>query len=183
MGGFVTHVYNHAYVRAGLHICATLTHESVLWYGVEACKVYVCVRADCRFMSFAGGEPPLLVALESFATFRNCEFEDFELTVEVFDVSFGGLLHLDNCTFRNVFLRQKRLVATTSNDLVPCLEPFQDDFLYLPDDDAAYDIPVEPIVPGDPEAGMWVSSATISDCLRPSYLCAPLILRDSALHG
>jgi hypothetical protein len=132
------------------------------------------VNADCRFIGFGGSDPPLLISLESFGTFRNCTFEDLQLTVEVIDISFGGLLRLEDCTFHNISLRNKKLVSTTENDLVRCGRPFDEDFLYLPDDDAAYDVEMEPIDVANPSAGMRVRNATLSDCLRPSYLCASL---------
>ena len=129
--------------------------------------------AGSRFIGFGGAEPPLLVALETFVAFRQCTFEDFDLSAGVFDVSFGGLLHLEDCTFRNVLLRQGKLVGTSLNDDVSCTNPaIEDDFMYWPEDDVAYDIPLEPLDPSNPDAGMHVGNATLSDCLRHAYRCA-----------
>ena len=41
----------------------------------------------------------MLISGESFGTFRNCSFENFQLPRELFDVSFGGMLQLDTCGF------------------------------------------------------------------------------------
>lgn len=140
--------------------------------------MWALVFADSRFIGFGGTEPPFLIAQETFATFRNCKFEDFDLTVEVFDVSFGGLLHLEQCTFQRILLRQSKLVSTSLNDEVKCLEPFQDDFLYMSTDDEAYDIPLEQIDPSNPDAGMRVTNETLSDCLRARYKCAHVTYHD-----
>ena len=99
-------------------------------------------------------------------------FEDFDLSVEVFDVSFGGMLHLEDCAFRNVELRQGKLVGTSSNDIFPCFPSFIDlNYMYMPADDATYDIPIRRLDPGNPAAGMHVENATLSDCLRHAYRC------------
>ena len=74
----------------------------------QGCKLpFGCVGS--RFIGFGGAKPPLLVSEETFGAFRQCMFEDFDLSVEVFDVSFGGMLHLEDCAFRNVELRQGKL--------------------------------------------------------------------------
>ena len=94
------------------------------------------------------------------------------MSVEVFDVSYGGLLRLEDCSFYDVKLRQGKLVGTTKNDELECSElGLEDEFMYLPEDDAAYDIPLEPLDPGNPAAGMHVGNATLSDCLRFEYTC------------
>ena len=139
----------------------------------QGCKLpFGCVGS--RFIGFEGAEPPLLVADETFGAFRQCTFEDFDLSVEVFDVSFGGLLHLEDCTFRNVELRQGKLVGTSLNDDFKCNNEWLGDFMYMPADDAAYDIPLEPLDPGNPAAGMHVGNATLSDCLRHAYRCVSI---------
>ena len=128
--------------------------------------------AGSRFIGFGGAEPPLLIALETFVAFRQCTFEDLDLSAEVFDVSFGGMLHLDDCTFQNVLLRQGRLVGTSLNDdAYRVTSGAEYEFIYFPEDDAAYDIPLEPLDPENPNAGMHVGNATLSDCLRHAYRC------------
>ena len=121
--------------------------------------------------------PPLVISTESYATLHACTFKDLALSVEIFDVSFGGRLHLENCTFQNLQLSRTppKYVSTSLNDDVQCIEPFEDAFKYNPDDDDMYDIRPQPLDFGDPTAGEFVESATLSDCLRPAHKCAPAL--------
>ena len=130
--------------------------------------------AECEFIGFSGDEPPLLIALDSYGTLQNCSFTDFDLTVEVFDVSYGGRLQLEDCTFQNIQLRRNppKYVSTTENNHLRCVSPFEDTFKYNADDDDAYDIVPELLDPADPSAGSYVQSAIISDCLRAINLYA-----------
>lgn len=133
------------------------------------CSWHISLTADCEFLGFEGDNPLLLITQDSYATLRNCIFRDLDLTVEVFDLSFGGRLWLEECTFQNVLLRRQppKLVATSLNDEIPCAVPNEDTFKYHSDDDYEYDI-----VDGDvfeaTGAGVdfFVSSSTLSDCLR-----------------
>lgn len=139
--------------------------------------------ADSRFIDFGGTTPPLLISSESFAAFRNCGFERFDLTREVFDVSFGGMLKLQACTFKDIVLRSatRKLVSTTANNYIPCAgDPVDQNFdlsstpqaifFNYPSDDDAYDI--QP-VPSDASGVETVEDAVMSDCLRLQYTCAP----------
>ena len=121
--------------------------------------------------------PPLLISTESYAALHACMFKDLALSVEIFDVSFGGRLHLENCTFQNLQLSRNppKYVSTSLNDEMPCYEPFEDDLKYNADDDDMYDIRPQPLDFGDPAAGEFVESATLSDCLHPAHECAPSI--------
>lgn len=127
-------------------------------------------------MGFEGDNPPLLVTSESFASLSNCTFRDMDLTVEIFDVSFGGSVHLEDCIFQNVQLSRNppKFVSTSLNDEFACEEPYEQFFKYQPEDDDDYDIIPVPIDPNDASKGLYVDSATISDCLRPLNLCVSL---------
>ena len=46
--------------------------------------------------------------------------------------------------------------------------------MYMSVDDAAYDIPLRHLDPGNPAAGMHVGNATLSDCLRHAYRCVSI---------
>lgn len=126
-------------------------------------------HADSRFLGFKGSLPPLLISGESFARFHNCTFEDIDLRVEVFDVSLGGMLRLEECYFHNVSLARGKLVSTTLNDVLACDWPLQKDFFYLPDDDVLYDIPWDLVDTGNAQGGYFVENETLSDCLRQEF--------------
>lgn len=121
--------------------------------------------------------PPLLISTDSYAALHTCSFRHLRLAVEVFDVSFGGRLHIENCTFQDVDMTRSppKYVSTSLNDDVPCQAPFDDAFKYNDDDDDSYDIRPQPLDFGDPSAGVFVESATLSDCLRPAHECAPSV--------
>lgn len=131
-------------------------------------------HADTEFIGFKGTEPPLAIGFESYASFHHCMFQDFDLSVEVFDVSYGGRISLENCTFQNIQLRQNppKYVSTLANDELRCSEPGSNDFKYYSDDDDAYDIEPQPIDPNDTSKGLYAASATMSDCLYPVNRCA-----------
>lgn len=127
------------------------------------------VHAGCEFKGFSGDNSPLLVASDSYAALHSCAFRDLDLTVEVFDLSFGGRLQLEDCTFENVRLRRQppKLVSTSRNDEAACDAPYDDSFKYHADDDDAYDIVHSDILGfGDTPLELIVDNATASDCLR-----------------
>ena len=84
------------------------------------------MRADCEFLGFQGDQPPLLISTDSYATLSGCAFRDFDISVEVIDVSYGGRLRLEDCTFENVVLRRNppKFVSTSLNDELTCTPPF-----------------------------------------------------------
>jgi hypothetical protein len=135
--------------------------------------------ADSMFRGFSGADPRILISQESFATFHACTFEDINLRTEVFDVSFGGLVRLEDCMFRNV--QTPKLVSTTLNDAASC-EKFHYDlrnaYRYQPQDDELYDIQKEEL-PGRPGEYV-VKNETLSDCLRPYFQCKDLFYRQGA---
>lgn len=137
--------------------------------------------SDCEFVGFKGDNPPLLVSSDSYAAVRNCTFRDMDLSVELFDVSFGGGVHLEDCTFQNIQLRRTppKYVSTSLNDEFRCDDPYDDFFKYQADDDDYYDITPQLVNPDDASAGLYIDSATMSDCLRPLtlYACKCLSVR------
>jgi hypothetical protein len=144
-----------------------------------------CACADSRFINFQGRLAPVLISSESFATFRNCSFQNFNLTREVFDVSFGGMLRLEACSFNGVSgTDSRKLVSTTSDDYILCSGEVVDQSVDITDapeasffnyatDDYAYDVfPAQNSTDGV-GASFSVQNATMSDCLRVHYTCAP----------
>lgn len=95
--------------------------------------------------------------------------------MEVLDVSYGGHVRLEDCTFDSVVLRRNppKFVSTSLNDELVCTTPFEDSFKYNADDDDAYDIHPQLLDPDNPSAGFYIANATLSDCLRPVDGCAP----------
>lgn len=174
-------VYRHAVLVQGVFQSSlhwrTLHRHGICGSGGSS-QSLVAGCADTILRGFGGDAAPLLITSESFATFHNCTFEDFELSVEVFDISFGGLLRVEDCTFRDVVLRRRKLVSTTANDDVPCSQwggppAFSGVYRYLPGDDERYDIHPQRL-PGRPAGEFYVTNATLSDCLRGSYRCREL---------
>lgn len=119
-----------------------------------------------------------MISVDSYATFRGCNFNDLELTVEVFDLSYGGRLRLEDCTFRNVQLGRNppKYVSTTLNDDLVCMDPLDDLYKYHAEDDDDYDIELQRVDASDPSKGLNVQSDTISDCLRAVHLCVFICL-------
>jgi hypothetical protein len=77
----------------------------------------------------------LLLLHESRAFFRDSSFRDIELAEEIFDVSFGSSVRLENCTFTNITVPNNDYVSTSYNDW----ETFGGETLeliYYPEDDA-----------------------------------------------
>lgn len=134
------------------------------------------MNADCEFSGFRGDNPPLLIASDSHAAFHSCTFNDLDLSVEIFDVSYGGAVHFQDCEFHNLELRRipPKFVSTTLNDDLACGIPNTDLFRYHPEDDDYYDVDPEYIDPNDPSKGLYLDNATMSDCMRPIHLCVTL---------
>jgi hypothetical protein len=133
-------------------------------------KVRSYLQIPC-FAASADLIPPILISQESYATFHSCTFEDINLPVEVFDVSFGGLVRLQDCMFRDV--QTPKLVSTTFNDYLECGNlgrwGVSGAFRYRPGDDMLYDIQKEPLP--DRPGEYFVKYETLSDCLRPIFRC------------
>lgn len=128
----------------------------------------------------------MLISGESFGTFRNCSFENFQLPRELFDVSFGGMLQLDTCGFKNVSLLNAvpKLVSTTANNYISCAGDVVEQtvnitrtpqaiFFNYVDDDEDYDILSPQLTANNLTSGVIVNKATMSDCLRLSYAYDP----------
>lgn len=98
-----------------------------------------------------------------------------DLSVEVFDVSYGGRISIEDSTFTNVNLTRDppKLVSTSMNDDLQCISPEDDYLKYNPEDDDEYDLESQPLDPNDLSQGLYVENSTLSDCLRPLPLCAP----------
>lgn len=105
---------------------------------------------------------------------RDTVFRNMRLEAALVDVSYGGIVRLDRVALANVTLPHAAVVSTGANDYdsIPLMdgvelsEPLSS--VYLPDDDAAYDVPVGVVPPG--ERGPFaleflVKDATMSDCL------------------
>ena len=164
----------HAPSAPHAHTCAGAVTDGSSVHYVSSEKLR---GAECEFIGFAGDVPPLLISTDSYAALHACAFKDLGLSVEIFDVSFGGRLHLENCTFENLQMTRSpvKYVSTSLNDDVPCQEPFEDSFKYNVDDDDMYDIRPQPLDFDNPSAGEFVEYATLSDCLRPAHECAPFL--------
>jgi hypothetical protein len=68
------------------------------------------------------------------AHIRNSSFRDFELEQEIFDVSFGSSVRLENCTFTNITVPENDYVSTSYNDW-EFREGISYDNIYYPEDD------------------------------------------------
>jgi hypothetical protein len=121
-------------------------------------------HADSVFEGFDGRTAPILLSGESYGVFQDCVFRDMILSAEIFDVSFGGSLKVENCVFVRVSHAERGIVSTSLNDAFRC---FNDKgFQYFLADDAAYDLESTPISSNDPSRGFRVRSGMLSDCLR-----------------
>jgi hypothetical protein len=72
---------------------------------------------------------------KSRASIRNSSFRDIDLAQEVFDVSFGSSVGLENCTFTNITVPNNDYVSTSYSDWEFFeFEPLE--VIYYPEDDA-----------------------------------------------
>jgi hypothetical protein len=76
----------------------------------------------------------MLLAEGARAHIRNSNFRDLELEQEIFDVSFGSSVRLENCTFTNITVPNNDYVSTSYNDW-EFREGISYDMIYYPEDD------------------------------------------------
>lgn len=93
------------------------------------------VVADAIFSSFTGDTAPLGFISTARVVFRRSSFRDFALSEEIFDVSAGGAVHLDNCTFTNITVPDNEYISTSYNDW-DYFQGVEVEIMYYPDDDA-----------------------------------------------
>ena len=123
------------------------------------------MHADCIFTDWTGFRSPLMIQWRSVFHVRDTVFFNISLDVEVADVSFEGIVHFENVSFSHVALAHGNVVSTTLNDYQLAIG-FA--VTYYSDDDANYDVPLEPVRPG--QHGLFgeefvIPNATMSDCL------------------
>lgn len=97
----------------------------------------------------------MLVSAESFVALQGCHFQNLDLTSELVDVSFGGAVNMQACTFTNCAIPRNHIVSTSFNDYTPCSawSPGMAGFLYFPQDDEEYDFEWELIDPDNAVTG------------------------------
>jgi hypothetical protein len=91
--------------------------------------------ADSVFSTFTGTNAVFLLIQLARAFIRNSSFRDIDLAQEIFDVSFGSSVRLENCTFTNITVPNNDYVSTSGNDWAA----FQGqtlEMIYYPEDDA-----------------------------------------------
>jgi hypothetical protein len=94
-----------------------------------------CASADAIFSTFTGLNALMLLLQGARVYFRRCSFRDFDLAQEIFDVSFGSAVRLENCTFTNITVPNNDYVSTSGNDGEVIIgESFE--IMYYPEDDA-----------------------------------------------
>ena len=95
---------------------------------------------------------------------HNSVFRNQRLGAEIVDVSFNGMVHLENVRVANATVRNGAFVSTTLNDYH---EAPEGDFWYDADDDAVYDVPLT-AVPIEQRSlfreQFLVTDAFMSDC-------------------
>jgi hypothetical protein len=72
--------------------------------------------ADTIFSTFTGSDAPLLLVQSARVLIRSSSFRDFDLSEEIFDVSKGSSVRLENCTFTNITVPDNEYVSTSYND-------------------------------------------------------------------
>lgn len=92
-------------------------------------------HADTIISTFTGNDAPLAIITGSSAVFRRCSFRDLELKEEVFDVSKGSSVRLENCTFTNITVPDNEYVSTSYNDWT-YFWGYEVEVTYYPEDDA-----------------------------------------------
>jgi hypothetical protein len=78
--------------------------------------IFCDCRSDSIFSSFTGSEALMLLVDSARAFIHSSMFRDLELDQEIFDVSFGSAVRLENCTFTNVTVPDNDYVSTSLND-------------------------------------------------------------------
>jgi hypothetical protein len=93
------------------------------------------MSADTVFSTFTGLNALMLLLGASRVNMHRCSFRDFDLAQEIFDVSFGSAVRLENCTFTNITVPNNDYVSTSGNDGTGFTgESFE--ITYYPEDDA-----------------------------------------------
>jgi hypothetical protein len=72
--------------------------------------------ADCIFSTFTGANALMLMTQQARTFVRRSSFRDIDLGGEIFDVSFGSSVRLENCTFTNITVPNNDYVSTSFND-------------------------------------------------------------------
>ena len=123
------------------------------------------MHADCIFTDWTGFGSPISVRFQSIANIERTTFRNVDLAVEIADVSGEGAVRFADARFANVTLQHGKVVSTTANDYQQaqgyCL-------LYYAEDDAAYDVDLEPVPPeerGPLGEEFRIAEAVMSDCV------------------
>ena len=98
---------------------------------------FVYVYADCIFTDMSGAMSTLGVHRDSVANIVNTTFRSTNLSVELVDVSYLGIVRFDNVSLSDVTLQQGKVVGTTENDFHYSTEM---EISYYPEDDQHYDV-------------------------------------------
>jgi hypothetical protein len=93
------------------------------------------LSADTLFSTFTGDDAPLLFLNGGRVLIRRSSFRDLRLSEEIFDVSFGSAVRLENCTFTNITVPNNDYVSTSFNDW-EYFSAWSVDVEYYPEDDA-----------------------------------------------
>eukprot|EP00892_Ulva_mutabilis_P006269 jgi/Ulvmu1/4013/UM188_0003.1 len=118
---------------------------------------------DCIFSDWSGSEPPL-ASIKTVTRVRNSIFRNMHLHVELVDVSFGGIVRLENVALANVSLVHGAVVSTTANDYLDGLGIV----IYTPSDDEDYDVELTLVQPSQRSPlgkDFMIENATMSDCM------------------
>eukprot|EP00892_Ulva_mutabilis_P010359 jgi/Ulvmu1/7696/UM038_0128.1 len=123
------------------------------------------IITDSVLSDWSGFLSPVRVTAGSVANVRNTVFRNMHLAVEIADVSFIGAVRFENASFANVTLQHGAVVSTTVNDYKEVAPDYG--LHYYAEDDAAYDVDVRPLAPG--EAGVFgaefgVDKDVLGDC-------------------
>lgn len=137
--------------------------------------------SGCIFSSFTGDSAPLTFVSQARATVRRTAFRDFDLQEEIFDVSIGSSVRLENCTFTNITVPDNEYVSTSYSDW----STWQGDVLltYYPDDDDGPDFDVERVRANDstpriPGADRICCHMLCITCCRSALLCSCALLSE-----
>jgi hypothetical protein len=124
------------------------------------------MSADTIFSTFTGLNPLMLLIGGARVNMHRCRFRDFDLARELFDVSYGSAVRLENCTFTNITVPENDYVSTSANDWSFFTgESFE--LTYYPEDDAGPSFDVLRHRANDssvPEEGVHTSSQITSPC-------------------
>lgn len=125
----------------------------------------VCsMHADCIFTGWIGLRSPIASIGEALTNIVDTVFHDMHLSVEIVDVSLGGIVRFQNVSLANVTLTQDRVVSTSlkENTVLP-----DNNRQYHQGDNVGSDVELT-VVPLS-ERGMFgeefvIEDAVMSDC-------------------